>query len=281
MNTAPPNTVSGRNEHLRILDYVPQSVFQSWFNDEYFIGTGSRAAYYDLGTMLMLRGMYRYMMYPNEPAKGEESKVSHGGCCYVDIEQDELVLSGVRLYTSAEYPDAHLFYLRPWRSVAVKIVHPRDLSSLDRDLVLLIQLSVPSTPIEQELKKCVNAELAESRNWAPFFPPVQSLDTCHSQQAEAQRVNREAKTPHFVRILQKLSDFALQLDEEHHRNEQLLMPNQASRLRVQIASIDAGRSNVSISGAYGTIGMNETAARAGLTSGRVRFERIKPEGGLE
>jgi hypothetical protein len=273
--------VPAGNDRLRILDYVPQSVFQSWFNDEYFIGTGSRAAYYDLGTMLMLRGMYRYMMYPNEPAKGDESKVSHGGCCYVDIEQDELVLSGVRLYTSVEYPDAHLFYLRPWRSVAAKIVHPRDLSSPDRDLVLLIQLSGRDTPIEQELRKCVNAELSESSGWATFFPAVQSLDTLHPQQTEAERVNRDAKTPHAVRILQKLSDFALQLDEEHHKNEQLLMPNQASRLRVHIASSDAGRSSVSISGGYGTIGMNETAEKAGLTSGRVRFERISPEGGLQ
>jgi hypothetical protein len=272
--------VSAENDRLRILDYVPQSVFQSWFNDEYFIGTGSRAAYYDLGTMLMLRGMYRYMMYDREPTKNAARPVSHGGCCYVDIEQDELVFSGVRLYTSQNQL-AEAFYLRPWRSVAVKIVHPRDLSSLDRDLVLLIQLSGRDTPIEQELRKCVNADLSESSGWASFFPAVQSLDTPHPQQTEAQRAERDAKTPHAVRILQKLSDFALQLDEEHHRNEQLLMPNQASRLQVRIASSDAGKSSVSISGGYGTIGMTATAEKAGLPSGRVRFERISPEGGLQ
>jgi hypothetical protein len=261
------------DDRLRILDYVPQSVFHSWFNDEYFIGTGSRAAYYDLGTMLMLRGMYRYMMYDSEPSENKVSAVSHGGCCYVDIEQDELVFSGVRLYTSQE-PLVEAFYLRPWRSVAAKIVPPRDVSSLDRDLVLLLQLSGPDTAVHNELKKWSNDKLRKI-DWADYFPPVGPSE-------DPQRLVPEELTQHAVNIVQTLSGFALQMDEEHHGNEQPLMPNQASRLRVRIPSSGgAGRSSVSISGGYGTIGGPEAASQAGLTSGRVRFERISLEGGLQ
>jgi hypothetical protein len=266
------------NDRLSILDYVPQSVFQSWFNDEYFIGTGSRAAYFDLGTMLMLRGMYWYMMYPSETKRA----VSHGGCCYVDIEQDELVFTGVRLYTSRAKL-VKSFHLRPWRSVAAKIVHPMDLSSLDRDLVLLLQLCGPKTAVQKELQDWAKInKLPKNNGWAKYFPRVPKPDNTEPKHTKGRRLFRDAKTHNVVSLLQKLSESAFQLDEEYRQHAAGWMPNQASRLRVHIAgSAEAGRSSVSISGGYGTIGGSKGAPKSGLASGRVCFERISPEGGLQ
>jgi hypothetical protein len=97
-------TPSPDDHWARVLDFVPRKVFHSWFQDEYFVGTGSRATYYDLGTMLMLRGIYWYWVETED-----KKEVAHGGCCYVDLENDELVLTGLRLYTNpkcGEVPQA-------------------------------------------------------------------------------------------------------------------------------------------------------------------------------
>ena len=148
--------LSTGNDRLRILDYVPQSVFQSWFNDEYFIGTGSRAAYYDLGTMLMLRGMYRYMMYPSEI----ERDVSHGGCCYVDIEQDELVFTGVRLYTSRKDLDVESLYLRPWRASPQK-------SSIQGTSRRWTAISCSSSSFAVQYRRPGRTQGLGQKKWAP------------------------------------------------------------------------------------------------------------------
>ena len=101
-------------------------------------------------------------------------------------------------------------------------------------------------------------------------------------ETEAERLQRDAKTHNAVSLLLKLSESALQLDEEYHQHPAGWMPNQASRLRVHIASsAEAGRSSVSISGGYGTIGGSEGAPETGLASGRVCFERMSPEGGRQ
>jgi hypothetical protein len=207
-------------DHLAVFDFVSKSVAESWFHDEYLLGDSSRAAYRDIGVMLLVRGAYWYVV--GSPDKGT-TKFRHAGCCYADIEDGELTFTGVRLYTD---PNIGQFPLWPWRSEVSKIIRGGDPSSNQRRIVFLYKLYNPSQGSAKTVHDQLNTFTSlDKSDWEKWLTPLFS-DPNRILEIDATDITLVRK------LLKTLHRFGRALDDEGNEAD----TEQACKLKIDLVT---------------------------------------------
>jgi hypothetical protein len=282
----------------RIHDFVPRAVMQSWFNDDYFIGAGSRSAYYELGTMLMLRGVYWYTVSGPQKANRSRSatatfstnlEVAHAGCCYVDVEEDGIVFRGLRLYTNEKNKQtikqcSH----RPWRSIVAKLIPPSDPTAPPNRLALLFELCGEGehqvsniAKARKHLKVCEWDETAakewnddekfsESNDgWKKCFPvKVNNLADFNEEVAE----ERSRRASEARKLISRLLKAARHLEPLYPTGA----PLHAAWLEIS-SNIKAEGTEPVMEGTYASMGNARQLKQAEPANGELHFWRLNPE----